>query len=102
MFFITYKGAKGLDLDDTKIETAFAYAFGLGGGIGLLTICTVVPFMRRKVKEKFNDNGIERVSVSLAQGVVYEMNTRYCFTSDSNFGPTLPLMRLVYTIARAL
>ncbi|CAM9428248.1 unnamed protein product [Ectocarpus fasciculatus] len=57
VFFIVYKGAKGLDLDDTSVGTAFAWAFGLGVGIGLLMIPTVLPFMRTKIEEKFNEDG---------------------------------------------
>lgn len=63
MFFIVYKGAKGLDLDDTDLDVAFAYAFGLGGGIGLLTIPTMIPYMRRMVNEKFNEDGTLRKMV---------------------------------------
>lgn len=64
VFFITYKGAKGLDLDQTSIETAFAWAFGLGAGLAILTIFTAIPFMRRKVAEKFNEDGTEKKTVS--------------------------------------
>lgn len=52
-----YKGAKGLDLDETSIGDAFAWALGLGGGIGLLMIPTVLPYMRRQIGAKFNEDG---------------------------------------------
>ena len=57
MFFIVYKGAKGLELDDTSISDGFAWALGLGAGIGLLMIPTVLPYMRRQIDAKFNDDG---------------------------------------------
>lgn len=60
VFFIVYKGAKGLSLDDTSIGTAFAWALGLGVGMGLLTILTVLPFMRTKIETKFNEDGTLR------------------------------------------
>ena len=57
MFFIVYKGAKGLGLDDTTLPVAFAYAFGLGGACGLIMIPTVLPYMRKNIAAKFNDDG---------------------------------------------
>lgn len=64
VFFIVYKGAKGLDLDDTPIGEAFAWAFGLGIFFGLVAICTMVPFMRKEVDKKFNEDGSRKVVVS--------------------------------------
>ena len=57
VFFIVYKGAKGLGLDDTTLSTAFAWAFGLGIGVGLLMIPTVIPYMKKQIAAKFNDDG---------------------------------------------
>ncbi|CAM9594103.1 unnamed protein product [Sphacelaria rigidula] len=57
VFFITYKGASGLDLDDTSISTAFAWAFGLGGGCALIMIPTVLPYIKKKVEQVFNEDG---------------------------------------------
>lgn len=57
VFFIVYKGAKGLDLDETSIGDAFAWAFGLGIGVGLLMIPTVLPYMRKQIGAKFNEDG---------------------------------------------
>ena len=34
-FYIVYKGAKGLGFDDTPLEIACAWAFGLGGASAL-------------------------------------------------------------------
>ena len=57
VFFIVYKGAKGLGLDDTTLPVAFAYAFGLGGFCGLAMIPTVLPYMRKNIAAKFNEDG---------------------------------------------
>ncbi|CAN0318406.1 unnamed protein product [Ascophyllum nodosum] len=57
VFFIVYKGASGLDLDETTLEVAFAWALGLGAGCALLMVPTVLPYMRKKIGAKFNDDG---------------------------------------------
>ena len=57
VFFIVYKGAKGLDLDETSLGTAFAYALGLGAACGLIMIPTVLPYMRKQIGAKFNEDG---------------------------------------------
>lgn len=40
-FFIIYKGAKGLELDETPLDVACAWAFGIGGVSAVL----VIPFI---------------------------------------------------------
>lgn len=57
VFFIVYKGAKGLDLDETSLSTAFAYAFGVGGACAIAMFFTVLPYMRKKIAAKFNEDG---------------------------------------------
>ena len=42
IFFIRYKGAKGLGLNDTKFEVALAWSFGFGIGIHIFTY----PFVK--------------------------------------------------------
>ena len=54
VFFIVYKGAKFLKLNETPVEIAFAYAFGLGGGIGLLSLA-IVPYLHKLAEQKFID-----------------------------------------------
>ena len=49
-----YKGAKFLKLNETPIETAFAYAFGLGGGVGLLSLI-IVPYLHKLAEQTFID-----------------------------------------------
>ncbi|CAM9644653.1 unnamed protein product, partial [Ectocarpus sp. 6 AP-2014] len=57
VFFVVYKGANGLSLDDPSVGTAFAWASGLGVGVGLLMIPTVLSFMRSNIEAKFNGDG---------------------------------------------
>ena len=50
-FFIIYKGAKGLGLDDTPFNTAAALSFGIGGGCFIL----IIPFaniIKKKILSK--------------------------------------------------
>ena len=54
VFFIVYKGAKFLKLNETPIETAFAYAFGLGGCVCLLSL-TIVPYLHKLAEQTFID-----------------------------------------------
>lgn len=44
-FFIVYKGAKFLNLDDTSVSKACAISFGLGGGTGILTYFLINPLI---------------------------------------------------------
>ena len=50
-FFIIYKGAKGLDLDNTSLETALGVSFGLGFGIAIIAQFLVVPKLRKSIDE---------------------------------------------------
>ena len=50
-FFIIYKGAKGLDLDNTSLETALGISFGLGFGIAIIAQFLVVPKLRKSIDE---------------------------------------------------
>lgn len=52
-----YKGATGLNLEDTSVKTASMYALGVGVGCGLLMIPTVLPYMRRQIEAKYNEDG---------------------------------------------
>ena len=51
-FFIIYKGAKGLGLHQTSLETAFAVAFGSGGICAFITV-PLVPKLKKYVENKF-------------------------------------------------
>jgi len=47
-FFIVYKGAKFLELDDMAIEECLAWAFGLGGGVGVICFFCRQPDLVQK------------------------------------------------------
>ena len=51
-FFIIYKGAKGLGLDEIQATTAVGYSFAIAGGGAILSI-PLVPIIRKKVNKKF-------------------------------------------------
>ena len=55
-FFIIYKGAKGIGLDDINVETAIGFSFAIAGGGALLTI-PLVPKIIKKVNNKFLAEG---------------------------------------------
>jgi phosphate/sulfate permease len=62
-FFIVYKGAKFLELDDMAIEECLAWAFGLGGGVGIICFVVINPIMFRKIEAEW-----ERVQLERAEG----------------------------------
>eukprot|EP00640_Fibrocapsa_japonica_P001165 CAMPEP_0113938742 /NCGR_PEP_ID=MMETSP1339-20121228/5168_1 /TAXON_ID=94617 /ORGANISM="Fibrocapsa japonica" /LENGTH=435 /DNA_ID=CAMNT_0000942003 /DNA_START=8 /DNA_END=1312 /DNA_ORIENTATION=+ /assembly_acc=CAM_ASM_000762 len=49
IFFIIYKGAKGLELADTPLDVALGCSFGIGFGIGILMIPTFIPWLKKKI-----------------------------------------------------
>lgn len=57
-FFIIYKGAKGLDLDETPLNVACAWAFGIGGVSGL-AIIPFLPAISQKAENAINNNKVE-------------------------------------------
>lgn len=69
IFYIVYKGAKGIGLDETSIEIACAWSFGLGSGIALLTIPLInklkyyidTNFENKKKIDNNNHCGIELI-----------------------------------------
>lgn len=52
-----YKGAKIGDLDETSLSEAFIWAFGLGAICAFTMLFTVLPYMRKKIDEKFHEDG---------------------------------------------
>ena len=62
-FFIIYKGAKGLELDETPLDVACAWAFGIGGVSAVLVI-PFIPKISNNVREKLakvNNTTIENL-----------------------------------------
>lgn len=51
IFFIIYKGAKGLDLDETPLTTALAVAIGIGFGVAILAQLLVVPKLKKSIED---------------------------------------------------
>lgn len=51
-FFIVYKGAKGLGLDDTPFEVACAWSFGLGTFTAII-ICPFTFVVKKRINERF-------------------------------------------------
>tara|TARA_B100000427_G_C15500412_1_gene591765 strand:+ start:210 stop:1745 length:1536 start_codon:yes stop_codon:yes gene_type:complete len=54
-FYIVYKGAKGLGLDDTPIGIACAWAFGIGGVSGLGVI-PLTSYIKKRITDKIEQN----------------------------------------------
>ena len=55
IFFIIYKGAKFLKLDDIVLWKALVIAFGSGGGVGILSYFAT-PYIMRKSEQIYNDS----------------------------------------------
>ena len=53
-FFIIYKGAKGISLDDLPIEYVISISFGIGT-LGGLLILPFLPKLRKLVEQKFEN-----------------------------------------------
>ena len=52
-FYIVYKGAKGLGLDDTPFSVACAWAFGIGG-VSAIAVYPITTRIQARIEEKFN------------------------------------------------
>lgn len=62
-FFIVYKGAKFLELDTMSINECMAWAFGMGGGVGLFAFLVVNPILFKKIEADW-----ERIQLERAEG----------------------------------
>ena len=60
IFFIVYKGAKFLELDNTPVWKACAIGFGVGGGAGILSYFLVVPYIKRTTDELYDKMQLEK------------------------------------------
>ena len=54
-FYIVYKGAKGLGLDDTPIGIACAWAFGIGG-VSSLGVIPLTSYIKKRITDKIEQN----------------------------------------------
>ena len=57
-FFIIYKGAKGLELDETPLDVACAWSFGIGGIAGIMII-PFIPKMKANALQSINNKAID-------------------------------------------
>lgn len=60
IFFIVYKGATFLKLDNTPLSTAFAISFGIGGGVGIISYFVAVPYILRTTEALYEKRQIEK------------------------------------------
>jgi len=57
-FFIIYKGAKGLDLDETPLNVACFWSFGIGG-VAAVLIIPFIPKMKANALENVNNKVLD-------------------------------------------
>ncbi len=74
-FFIIYKGAKGLGLHKTPLVTAFAVAFGIGGGCALISV-PLVARLKDYVEDKQNKNDIEMTETEKTLDNIEKLNIK--------------------------
>ena len=76
-FYIVYKGAKGIGLDDLSLVTVCAISFGIGGFCGLITI-PAVAYLKPIIIKKFgsDEEGVPGIIDVIDENTVTE--------SDSN------------------
>ena len=72
-FFIIYKGAKGIGLDNLSLLESFGYSLGISIFGGLITI-PVVPYIKRMVDNKFNTNNIIEIDTETIENNKIELN----------------------------
>ena len=68
-FFIIYKGAKGLGLDNTPLDIAFGVAFGIGGFSAIITL-PLVPKLKTWVEQKFLNNNNSEIELPTIENEV--------------------------------
>ena len=64
-FFIIYKGAKGLDLDDTNINTAIFISLGVGGS-GVIITSPVLPYLKKKIDKQYSTRTISNNETTIS------------------------------------
>lgn len=73
-FFIVYKGAKGLGLDETPIGVACLWSFGIGGMVAVV-VCPFTGRIRKRVNSKFGSIiDIDAVE----DGKIFDINESHC------------------------
>lgn len=74
-FFIIYKGAKGIGLDNLSLLESFGYSLGISIFGGLITI-PIVPYIKRMVDNKFNTNNIIEIDTETIENNKIELNIK--------------------------
>lgn len=86
IFFIVYKGAKFLALDDTPLSTAFAVAFGIGCSAGLLSYFFAVPYILRTTDALYEQRQLEKAERGTKKFEVEEIVRQPREIPDGVFG----------------
>lgn len=60
-FYIIYKGAKGIGLNETSLSDACMWSFGLGGGIAIISI-PCIQKAKQIIANKYEDNQKEETN----------------------------------------
>jgi len=72
-FFIIYKGAKGLNIDELPIETVICISVGIGT-LGGLIILPLIPNLRKRVENNFNKNSTTNSTNNSLEMELQEIN----------------------------
>ena len=97
-FYIIYKGAKGLGLNNTPFGIACAWSFGLGGGTGLLSMLLIkkaklIVENRFKITESIKD--VENVELELSDKKTVDANVE---SSEEFYNNAVNSSEVVLTI----
>tara|TARA_Y100000389_G_scaffold73260_1_gene69931 strand:- start:7672 stop:9309 length:1638 start_codon:yes stop_codon:yes gene_type:complete len=83
-FFIFYKGAKGLGLDDTPIQIVLIISFGIGI-LSSFVILPIMPIIYNRISNKLNNNDLENNNnVSELLSITYNANNTYTCVYEDN------------------
>tara|TARA_B100001094_G_scaffold333196_1_gene409401 strand:- start:2133 stop:3668 length:1536 start_codon:yes stop_codon:yes gene_type:complete len=80
-FYIVYKGAKGLGLDDTPIGVACAWAFGIGGVSGL-GIIPLTSYIKKRITDKIEQNKANDIELEMTRRGVKNIDQVHNDNSD--------------------
>jgi len=76
IFFIVYKGAKFLELDNTPVWKACAIGFGVGGGAAIISYFTIVPYIKKATDELYDKMQLEKAEAGSGAAKVEETVVR--------------------------
>jgi len=89
-FFIIYKGAKGLGLDNTPLDVAFGVAFSIGGLSAIITL-PLVPKLKSWVEQKFLNNDNHEVELPTIENEVKKNRIELNIKNDSELDRVIAL-----------